>query len=103
MVKRGEVWWYEPPWAKRRPVCILTRDHAVAVLQSLLVIPATSVIRGAATEVKLDEDDGMPRECVLSLDAIWSVQKSLLVERLTSLTPMRMHEVCVALRTATGC
>jgi mRNA-degrading endonuclease toxin of MazEF toxin-antitoxin module len=28
-VRRGEVWWHEPPDSKRRPVLILTRDEAV--------------------------------------------------------------------------
>ena len=28
-MRRGEVWWHEPPDSKRRPVLILTRDEAV--------------------------------------------------------------------------
>jgi mRNA-degrading endonuclease toxin of MazEF toxin-antitoxin module len=28
-VTRGEIWWYEPPDAKRRPVLILTRAAAI--------------------------------------------------------------------------
>lgn len=102
-IKRGDVWWYESPWDKRRPVCVVTRDQAIRALRSLLVIPATSVLRGVVTEVKLDEEDGMPRSCALSLDSIWTVRKSLLVERITTLTPVRMHEICAALRLATGC
>jgi mRNA-degrading endonuclease toxin of MazEF toxin-antitoxin module len=28
-MKRGEVWWHEPPDDKRRPVLILTRAEAI--------------------------------------------------------------------------
>lgn len=102
-MRRGEVWWYEPPYAKRRPVCILTRDRAIPVMQSLLAVPATTTMRGAVTEVGLDPDHGMPRECVLPLDSVWTVRKSLLTDRITVLSPATMHRVCEALRIASGC
>jgi mRNA-degrading endonuclease toxin of MazEF toxin-antitoxin module len=31
-VRRGEVWWHEPPGEKRRPVLILTRTEAKSLL-----------------------------------------------------------------------
>jgi mRNA-degrading endonuclease toxin of MazEF toxin-antitoxin module len=43
---RGEVWWYEPPHEKARPVLVLTRSQAVARLEKLVAVPATQTIRG---------------------------------------------------------
>ncbi len=45
----------------------------------------------------------MPKSCVLSLDNVAFVPKVFLTERITNLRPARMHEVCNALRFATGC
>jgi mRNA-degrading endonuclease toxin of MazEF toxin-antitoxin module len=45
----------------------------------------------------------MPAECVVSLDNIRQVYRSLLDEPMTSLAGKRMHEVCRALAIATGC
>ena len=100
---RGEVWWIELPDVGRRPGCVLTRTAAIPVLRSLLVVPATRTIRGIPTEVFLDEDDGMPTECALSLDNVTVVPRAVLTERITKLSPQRIDEVCRALSIATGC
>jgi mRNA interferase MazF len=102
-VRRGEVWWFEHPARERRPVCILTRDEAIPVLSQVIVVEATTKARGIHTEVALNREDGMARPCVLALDGVSAVRKALLTERITTLSPMRMHEVCEALRFATGC
>jgi len=39
-VRRGKVWWHEPPNAKRRPLVILTRDESIDVLYDLVVCPS---------------------------------------------------------------
>lgn len=44
-----------------------------------------------------------PRPCVLTLDTPELVSKSMLVEYITSLSPVRMHEVCRALVVAMNC
>jgi mRNA interferase MazF len=103
VVSRGEVWWYEDPRAGRRPFLILTRDSAIPVLNQVLAVPATRTVRGIPTEVALSVEDGMPDECVLSLDNVTGIRPALCTERITRLAPARMHEVCDALTTATGC
>ena len=65
-MKRGEVWWHEPPDSKRRPVLILTRDGVAAQSFDLTAMPATSIARGPDTEVRVGVADGMPIECVLN-------------------------------------
>lgn len=103
MVARGEVRWSESPDWGRRPVLVLTRDAVAEHLTSVLVAIVTSVRREIPTEVVLDEDDGMPRACVVSLDNVATTPTAYLSDRITRLGPDRMHEVCRALAHATGC
>jgi mRNA interferase MazF len=103
VVNRGEVWWLEDPDVGRRPVLVLTRQAAIPVLSSVLVVLATRTVRGIPTEVPLDKRDGMPVPCALSFDNLLAVPKALLTERITRLAPQRLDEVCIALGRATGC
>lgn len=102
-MNRGEVWWVEHPDAGRRPACVLTREAAIGVLNSVLVAPATRTVRGIPTEVTLTRADGMPEECALSFDNLTTVPKSLLTVRITTVPDARLSELCDALRAATGC
>lgn len=103
MVERGEIWWYEHPDAGRRPVLVLTRTAAVAVLHQVIGVPATCTVRGIPTKVPLDRGDGMPRTCVLSADNVLLIRPALCTERITVLGPEKMHSVCEALRIAVAC
>ncbi len=103
MVARGEIWWFEPPDAKRRPYLVLTRDEAIPVLREVIAIPATTVIRDIPTEVRLGTEHGMPTECVLTMDNITPLAKALLTDHLTTLDDATMREVCLALAFATAC
>lgn len=100
---RGEVWWVEVPTAGRRPALVMTRDSTISVLNRVIVAPATRTIRNMPTEVLLDEDDGMPSECVLSLDSLTVVSKSSLARRIVTLSAERMRDVCAALNAAVAC
>lgn len=103
MVSRGEVWWFEHPAAGRRPYLILTRAEAIPALSRVLAVPATRTVRDIPTEVALDPEDGMPEACVLSLDNVEPIRRSLCTERITRLGPELMGAVCQALAAATGC
>jgi mRNA interferase MazF len=103
VVSRGEVWWVEDPEAGRRPHLVLTRQTAIPVLNSVLAAPATRTVRGIPTEVPLSRADGMPEDCVVSLDNITLVPKALFVEPICRVSADRMHQVCAALAVATGC
>jgi mRNA interferase MazF len=82
---------------------VLTRDRAIPVLGRVLVVPATRRMRRIPTEVALTTDDGMPDECALTLDNVRVMDKSFLVDRICTLGPERMDDVCRALAIATGC
>ena len=102
-MNRGEVWWVEHPNAGRRPACVLTRQAAIPVLNSVLVAPATRTVRGIPTEVPLTRDDGMPDDCALSFDNLTTVPKAMLTTRIARVPDTRLSELCDALRAATGC
>jgi len=97
------VWWYEDPRAGRRPFAILTRDEAIPVLNQLLAAPATRTIRGMPTEVRLGPEDGMPHECVLSLDNVTLVRRDLCTSLVTRLGEEVMARVCEAVGHAMAC
>lgn len=103
MVTRGEIWWAEDEQLGRRPVLVLSRAAVVPVLARPLVAPLTTRVRGLPTEVALDSDDGMPQPCVVSLDNVQPVAAAVLVDRITTLSPVRMAAVCRALAAATDC
>jgi mRNA interferase MazF len=103
MVSRGDVCWCETPDEGRRPALVLTRAEAIPVMKKVTVAFLTRRIRDIPTEVRLGPDDGMPAECVVSLDNVRHISRSLLGEQMTSLSGPRMHEVCRALAIASGC
>ena len=100
----GELWWCEHPEIGRRPVVVLSRDVATRARRRAIVAPGTTTVRSLPSEVPLHpSSDPIPRECVVTLDAVEGVPTSLLVERLGALSSARMHEVCEALAVAVDC
>jgi len=81
----------------------MTRGEAIGALNEVLIVLATTAIRDLPTEVRLGTEDGMPRECLLSLDHVDTVAKGFIGERITTLSAEKPHSVCRALDVATGC
>jgi mRNA interferase MazF len=102
-VRRGEVWWYEPPHEKNRPALILTRDELIGDILDVIAVPTTTTIRGAPTEIQIGVADGMPAECVLVLANTFSAEKIYLTRHITTPDSARMSEVCRMLAYATNC
>jgi mRNA-degrading endonuclease toxin of MazEF toxin-antitoxin module len=84
-VRRGEVWWHEPPERKARPVLILTREEVIGRLYDVIVMPATGVPREWLTEVELGPEDGMPTRSFLVAENTLSAEKIHLTEEITVL------------------
>jgi mRNA interferase MazF len=103
MVRRGDICWIELPEEKRRPALVLTREEAIPAMRRAVVAFLTTKIRDIPIEVRLDSEDGVPRECVVNLDNLKTIPTALLTEPMTTLPGPRMHEVCRALAIATGC
>lgn len=74
MVARNEIYWADlgPP-AGRRPVCVITRDAAAAVLTAIACAPITRTTRGIRSEVAIGPDEGLPESCVINCDNIVTV------------------------------
>ncbi len=93
-MRRGEVWWAEiPPPVGKRPALLLSRNAAYKVRTSVTVAIVTRTIRGIPVEVMLGPEDGMPAQCVINLDNIITVPKSVLTDRITSLASDKMSAV----------
>jgi mRNA interferase MazF len=93
-LKRGDVYWCElEPTDKNRPVVILTRNSSIPYLTSVTVAPLTTRIRDIATQVVLEDVDGVPERCAISLDNLQTVPKSSLGDFVTSLFNIRLQEL----------
>ncbi len=100
-MKRGEVWWaYLPRPAGRRPVVLLSRDSAYRVRSAVTVAPVTRTIRNIPVEVLLGRDEGLPSRCVVNVDDITTIPKSLLKGRIAVLSAERMQQIEDAIRFA---
>ena len=102
-MNRGDVCWYtfKTP-DKKRPVLILTRDSAIAVLNSVTVAPITSTIRSIPTEVVLTKADGLPTSCAANFDNLQTVPKANIGDRIARLTMQKMKEAGAATSFALG-
>jgi mRNA interferase MazF len=100
---RGAIFWLEMEDEGRHPACVLTRDEAIPHLGSIVVASVSSHIWDIPSEVRLGREDGMPRDCAVSLDNVRTVPKGLLTEPITKLGTEKVDEVCRALERATGC
>ena len=79
MVVRGDIFWADlgPP-AGRRPVCVLTRDAAIEVLNAVTCAPITRTSRGIRSEVEVGSEEGLPDTSVISCDNVITIPKPAL-------------------------
>ncbi len=76
---------------------ILTRDSAIAVLNSVTVAPITSTIRSIPTELILTAQDGMPDTCAANFDNIQTVPKANVSQPITHLPASKMKRAAEAI------
>lgn len=103
-IARGDIWTYEfqrPD--KRRPVLVVSRSEAIAVLHTVLVAPITSTIRGLPSEVLVGMAEGLKHESAVNLDHIQTIERAHLSRYLGRLDSEKMRAVCRAIAVATGC
>ncbi len=77
MVARNDIFWADlgPP-SGRRPVCIITRDAAIPLLNKVTCAPITRNIRGIPSEVEVGEEHGLPEAGVITCDNVITVAKT---------------------------
>ena len=103
-VTRGDIWTYEfqrPD--KRRPVVVLSRPEAIAVLHTVIVAPITSTIRGLPSEVVVGVAEGLKHDSAVNLDHVQTIEQARLSRQLGQLGRDKLRAVCRALAVATGC
>ena len=67
---------------KRRPVLVLTREHAIDRLTHVTVAPITGTARGIRTEVPVGPENGLDQASVVSCDNIITVARTELRDRI---------------------
>jgi len=82
VVSRNEIYWADlgPP-AGRRPLCVVTRNAAAAVLTSVTCAPITRTVRSIRSEVEVGPDEGLPEPCAVNCDNLITVPISFLDSR----------------------
>jgi mRNA interferase MazF len=99
--RQGEIWWAEAE-DKRRPVLVVTRSEAVAVLAGVVVAPVTRSVRAIPTEIALGEAEGLDVECAASFDNLQRIHRSALTTRIGDLGSRRA-QICGALSALADC
>lgn len=102
-MRRGEVWWTEQPeFIGKRRVLLLSRDEAYEVRNAVSVAQITTTVRNIPVEVFLDEKDGLPQKCVVNLDTITTIRKSLLIKRICALRVEKIQLINRAIKFSLG-
>jgi len=97
-MRQYEIWWARLPQpVGRRPVLLLSRDSAYAVLNKVIVAEVTSTVRDIPVEVRLGPREGLSRRSVANLDNVHVVARSDLASRIGTLPASRVGEVKRAL------
>ncbi len=93
-MRQYEIWWADLPGpAGRRPVLLLSRDGAYAILNKVVAAEITTTIRRIPIEVPLGVAEGLTKKCVANCDNLRTISKQYLVEKISQLRPQRIPEV----------
>ena len=85
------------PLDKVRPVVVLTRTRAIGRLSTVTVAAITSTIRHLATEVLVDESNGLQHLSAIHLDNVYTIPYDRLGQHLGYLHPEQEGELHTAL------
>lgn len=91
------------PLDKRRPVLVLTRNEAIAVLDSVTVAPISTTIRRIRSEVEVGIAQGLKAPSAINLDHLQTVSKSALKHFIGTVDLRTLDRVCHAMEHALGC
>ena len=79
---------------------LLTRNSAITVRTDVTAGIITRTIRSIKSEVRLGKEDGMTVPCIVNLDDIVTIPKSIVSAYITTLSQEKMVEVDKAIRFA---
>ncbi|CAN5783896.1 type II toxin-antitoxin system toxin endoribonuclease MazF6 [soil metagenome] len=108
MIRRGEIWWASLPEPRgsepgyRRPVVVLQADSFNrSRISTVMVAPLTGNTRLSAAPGNVlvrRGSSGLPRDSVVNVSQVLTVDKSFLMERVRSLPSNLMRNVDAGLR-----
>lgn len=101
MIARGEVWDADLGPVVR-PVVVVTRQTAIAVLSRLNCVAVTRTVRNHVAEVALTGEHGVEEPSAANCDWIVNVAKDRLVRRRGALDPFTLRRLDAALVIALG-
>lgn len=101
-MKRGDIIWSDLGHpAGKSPVCVVTRNAAIEVLNAVACAPITREVRGIASEVVVGDEEGFSATSAISCDNIVTIPKNLLqADPVGSLGFAKRRELDRALRFA---
>lgn len=102
-MRRGDVYWaqFSAPIGKR-PVVLVSRDEAYAIKTRVTVVAVTRTVRGIPTEVRVGPSEGLPKVGVANADELVTIPRTILRDRISTLSRSKLEEVDAALRFALG-
>ena len=77
---------HDAPLDRLRPAVVLTRSRAGGRLSTVTVAAITTTIHGIATEVEVDESNGLHHVSVVNLDNVFTIPYERLGRHLGYLT-----------------
>jgi mRNA interferase MazF len=112
VIRRGEIWWASLPLprgsepAYRRPVLVVQADaFNRSRIRSVMAVALTSNTRLAAAPGNVllgGEQTGLPKDSVVNVSQVVTIDKSFLVDRVRRLPARRMRQIDSGLRLALG-
>ena len=111
-MRRGEVWWATLPDpvgsapGYRRPVLIIQSDAFTAsAIKTVAILAVTSNLRLSNSPGNLlisPKQSGLPRDSVINVSQILTVDKVVLIERAGALSSRLMEQVDAGVRLVLG-
>ncbi len=109
VIRRGEIWWADLPEPTgsgpgyRRPVLIIQDDHFNDSLISTVVVSVissnTKIATAKGNVLITPRQSGLSKDSVVNVSQLLSIDKSLFLERVETLSESKMEQVNDGLRT----
>ncbi len=111
-MRRGEIWWASLPDpvgsmpGYRRPVLIIQSDtFNTSAIKTVAILPITSTLHLSNSPGNLlitSRQSGLPRDSVVNVSQILTIDKSALTERVGMLPPRQMERIDDGMRLVLG-
>ena len=112
MTARGEIWWAEPADPRgsepgyRRPVLVVQADafnrSRLATVTVAVITSNLRLVEAPGNVLLAERDSGLPRESVVNVSQVLTLDRAFLVERVGELPERVVRAVDDGLRLALG-